>query len=216
MKEQTQKRTTEARRVSRNFRLPEAHKQAIRDVGFGSFLLLDLDSKKNSFCHELVARFNPDRASLQLPNREEIEVLSEDVHVVFGLPIGGREIKDNKWIEEDEESQIKAFAKFLNEKKVGNGRGVSRFNTTMKEMRWKNNENYNDYGVYALKHMETYMGQLDECWDIGFDPKDPDIMKKLRIEYCGKILTSPANVLQDEVIAKSKTWALEQLRHVNQ
>uniref|UniRef100_A0A803MX79 Aminotransferase-like plant mobile domain-containing protein n=1 Tax=Chenopodium quinoa TaxID=63459 RepID=A0A803MX79_CHEQI len=86
--------------------LPEAHKQAVRDVGFGSFLLLDLDSNKNSFCHELVASFNPDRDSIQLPNREEIEVLPEDVHAVFGLPIGGREIKDNKWIEEDEESQV--------------------------------------------------------------------------------------------------------------
>ncbi|XP_021773569.1 uncharacterized protein LOC110737532 [Chenopodium quinoa] len=63
--------------------LPEAHKQAVRDVGFGSFLLLDLDSNKNSFCHELVARFNPDRASLQLPNREEIEVLPEDVHALI-------------------------------------------------------------------------------------------------------------------------------------
>uniref|UniRef100_A0A803MJF9 Uncharacterized protein n=1 Tax=Chenopodium quinoa TaxID=63459 RepID=A0A803MJF9_CHEQI len=89
--------------------LPEAHKQVVRDVGFGSFLLLNLDSNKNSFCHELVARFNPDRASLQLPNREEIEVLPKDVHAVFGLPIGGREIKDNKWIEEDEESQVMYF-----------------------------------------------------------------------------------------------------------
>ncbi|WCJ19557.1 hypothetical protein M5689_001842 [Euphorbia peplus] len=83
--------------------MPESHKAAIRDIGFGGFLYLDLDTHKSSFARELVMSFDPDRCSLILHKDQEIDVSKEDVHLVYGLPLGGKEIQEFQGTDDDEE-----------------------------------------------------------------------------------------------------------------
>ncbi|KAL2900038.1 Basic form of pathogenesis-related protein 1 [Bienertia sinuspersici] len=51
------------------------------------------------------------------------------------------------------------------------------------------NDNYDDCGVYLLKHMETYHGEKDIEWENGLQLNNVDHIMKLRVEYCGKIMS---------------------------
>ena len=82
--------------------LPKSHKAAIRKIGFGGFLDLDLDAHKSVFCSKLVSSFDCDRVSLVLERNQEIEITPVDIHLVYGLPMGGEIIKEQQQ-EEDEE-----------------------------------------------------------------------------------------------------------------
>uniref|UniRef100_A0A803LH10 Uncharacterized protein n=1 Tax=Chenopodium quinoa TaxID=63459 RepID=A0A803LH10_CHEQI len=82
--------------------LPKSHKAAIRKIGFGGFLDLDLDAHKSVFCSKLVSSFDCDRVSLVLERNQEIVITPVDIHLVYGLPMGGEIIKEQQQ-EEDEE-----------------------------------------------------------------------------------------------------------------
>lgn len=117
---------------------------------------------------------------------------------------------------------------------------VNDYKTKVLNLKWRDNDNVNDCGVFCLKHMETYHGQAAAEWDIGLKPKDvwqlfylfllsvhnnigitvytnnqmlslyqDEKLKKMRVEFCGRILTDKANTLQNEVLNKSKFWAHE-------
>uniref|UniRef100_A0A803MB45 Uncharacterized protein n=1 Tax=Chenopodium quinoa TaxID=63459 RepID=A0A803MB45_CHEQI len=86
--------------------LPYQHKEAIKNLGFGGLLHLSLDAHKGSFCAELVSRFDQNRSSLVLSKGNEIPILSEDVHLVYGLAIGGVPITEPKSNDSDEECKL--------------------------------------------------------------------------------------------------------------
>ncbi|XP_021724754.1 putative pre-mRNA-splicing factor ATP-dependent RNA helicase DHX16 [Chenopodium quinoa] len=89
--------------------LSEKQKQAIRNIGFGGFLELDLPIHINSTLTEnLVTNFDTERCCLMLPKRkQEIFLEAIDVHLAYGLPLGGKRIE-----QPNDESNLK-WSKFL-------------------------------------------------------------------------------------------------------
>ena len=85
--------------------LPDIHKDAIRKIGFGGFLELDMANHNSTLAEKLVMSFDVDRNSLILPNNQELFIGPEDIHLVYGLPLGGIKIEepeeevDEEWIE---------------------------------------------------------------------------------------------------------------------
>ncbi|KAH6783648.1 hypothetical protein C2S52_008607 [Perilla frutescens var. hirtella] len=62
------------------------------------------------------------------------------------------------------------------------------------QMPWRDGANNNDCGIYAMRHMETYMGQAIKSWNCGLKKGNDRRMKCLCIKYCAAILTSDINV----------------------
>ncbi|WCJ43954.1 hypothetical protein M5689_024657 [Euphorbia peplus] len=76
--------------------LSDSHKDAIRKIGFGGFLDLDLASYPSSFAKSLVLSFDVDRLGMFFDSGEYINVNKEDVHLVYGVPLGGKVIVEPK------------------------------------------------------------------------------------------------------------------------
>ncbi|XP_021716966.1 uncharacterized protein LOC110684841 isoform X1 [Chenopodium quinoa] len=102
--DQMECRTINQRIPPKNFKnivlkdLPKYRRAATRKIGFGGFL----DSHKSMFCSKLVSSFDCDKVSLVLERNQEIEITPVDIHLVYGLPMGGEIIKEPRQ-EEDEE-----------------------------------------------------------------------------------------------------------------
>ncbi|WOG95850.1 hypothetical protein DCAR_0415179 [Daucus carota subsp. sativus] len=73
---------------------------------------------------------------------------------------------------------------------------------------WQTTDNWMDCGVYVMRHLETYMGSL-YTWKAGLraeDGKTRDLLKKLRMIYCHKILTWNGNKRRAMVMRSVATF----------
>ncbi|WCJ21162.1 hypothetical protein M5689_003340 [Euphorbia peplus] len=82
--------------------MSELRKRAIREIGFGGFLDIDLILHKFWFAEKLVDSFNVNRCSLCLNKGIQIDLCKEDFHAVYGVPCGGTEIEELEIEEGDE------------------------------------------------------------------------------------------------------------------
>lgn len=79
-------------------------------------------------------------------------------------------------------------------------------------MKWRDSSNKIDCGVFLLRHMETYEGQLLEEWQAGIPTcvkNQEKVLNRLRVEFCAKILTHNVNQLREKVIEDAKKWKME-------
>ncbi|KAD1982854.1 hypothetical protein E3N88_42070 [Mikania micrantha] len=80
------------------------------------------------------------------------------------------------------------------------------------EMPWQTEKNFVNCGIFALRHMETYMGKEMKEWkkDRGIleesSGKQHDQLLDLRYKYLSKILLSDINILHDEVTKEVKKF----------
>lgn len=68
-------------------------------------------------------------------------------------------------------------------------------------MPWRTSDNKIDCGIFAMRHLETYMG-LDK-WDCGFSVKEvaqKDQIYELRMKFLCKILLSEVNEARTSLI----------------
>lgn len=85
--------------------LSDEHKKAIENIGFGGLLHLEMGPSKSIWNDKLVRSFDMDRESIVIERNQEIEIINEDAHIVYGLPMGGEIIEepndetDEKWAE---------------------------------------------------------------------------------------------------------------------
>lgn len=73
-------------------KMSDEHKEAIRKIGFGGFLSLSMANHNSALANYIVSSSNVDRQSIVLTGSGEIFVTPEDVHLVYGVPLGGEEI----------------------------------------------------------------------------------------------------------------------------
>ncbi|MFS7973004.1 putative papain-like cysteine peptidase superfamily [Helianthus anomalus] len=74
------------------------------------------------------------------------------------------------------------------------------------EIEWATKGNSVDCGVFAMRHMETWFGEINLKWDSGFPIEHtPKIayLTRLRKKYAVKFVCSHANTLRDEVMAQA-------------
>ncbi|KMS95626.1 hypothetical protein BVRB_006370 [Beta vulgaris subsp. vulgaris] len=75
----------------------QPHKrQAIIDMGFGGLLELDMPNNDPIFSARLLSRYSVGSGSLMLRRGREIEIKDIDVHLVYGITLGGLLVDDNK------------------------------------------------------------------------------------------------------------------------
>uniref|UniRef100_A0A803N2J2 Uncharacterized protein n=1 Tax=Chenopodium quinoa TaxID=63459 RepID=A0A803N2J2_CHEQI len=70
--------------------------QAIKDMGFGGFLHLDFPHNYPEFSAQLVSNFDAVGMKIDLDRNRSLDVKVVDVHMVYGIPSGGKEIADAK------------------------------------------------------------------------------------------------------------------------
>lgn len=87
--------------------MPETHRKAIKQIGFGGLLSLDMEKHYSSLAKHIVNSFNADTYSLMLQRGMQIHISKEDVYAVYGVPLGGLEV-----VEPTDESEDN-WAKFL-------------------------------------------------------------------------------------------------------
>ncbi|WCJ31601.1 hypothetical protein M5689_013081 [Euphorbia peplus] len=105
---------------------------------------------------------------------------------------------------------LRIFALFLYGTNRASVDEMSEYSVNVVKMKWRNKDNHVDCGIYLMKHMESYEGQLESKWDIRLtkNPEDPNL-KKLRIEFARRILLSPNNLMIDTFDEQSLNWSVE-------
>lgn len=73
--------------------LSDVQKEAVKKMGFGSLLGMNLDTIPGKLNYMLVDNYDPTRNRLKVNNRW-INITKELVHDVMGLPMGGENIKE--------------------------------------------------------------------------------------------------------------------------
>ncbi|MFS7903366.1 hypothetical protein Hanom_Chr01g00023211 [Helianthus anomalus] len=74
------------------------------------------------------------------------------------------------------------------------------------EISWATIGNYEDCGIYAMRHMETWMGITEDRWDVGFPTKMAKAKKKiaqLMKKYGVKLITSEANKHREHILKEA-------------
>ncbi|KAL3653260.1 hypothetical protein CASFOL_002941 [Castilleja foliolosa] len=79
------------------------------------------------------------------------------------------------------------------------------------KMHWRDENNKVDCGVYAMRHMETYMGGSLKSWRCGLSKNNQRTMKYLRVRYAAALLGSDINVHRDRVVAEAKKYYTEKI-----
>lgn len=81
-------------------------------------------------------------------------------------------------------------------------------------MPWMDDDNKVDSGVFAMRHMETFMGQRVKDWDSGLARNSVKNLQELRVKYCKVLLTCEANILRKEILSRIADW-FKGVRHWN-
>lgn len=94
--------------------------------------------------------------------------------------------------------------------------GMSLINMSIQRlvMPWRDEENKVDSGVFAMRHMETYMGHRVKYWDNGLAENSDKTLQVLRVKYCKVLLSCDANNLSKENMSHVEA-CLKGFRHVN-
>nr|GMC92218.1 uncharacterized protein LOC109155335 [Ipomoea batatas] len=58
---------------------------------------------------------------------------------------------------------------------------------------WRDNKNKIDCGVFLMRHMETFRGQLPEHWDCGLEKENKNQLNALRVKYLTALVMSDLN-----------------------
>nr|GMD38006.1 uncharacterized protein LOC109155335 [Ipomoea batatas] len=77
------------------------------------------------------------------------------------------------------------------------------------KMSWRDNKNKVDCGVFLMRHMETFRGQLPELWDCGLEKENKDQLNVLRIKYLTALVMSDVNEHKVRNIQQAAEFGLE-------
>ncbi|MFS7933360.1 hypothetical protein Hanom_Chr04g00378811 [Helianthus anomalus] len=70
--------------------------------------------------------------------------------------------------------------------------------------------NYEDCGIYTMRHMETWMVIIEDRWEVGFPTnmaKEKTKIAKLRKKYAVKLITSEANKHRERILKEAYQYA---------
>nr|GMC46654.1 uncharacterized protein LOC109179062 [Ipomoea batatas] len=98
-----------------------------------------------------------------------------------------------------------AFSEFLMKRgHTSLAKRITKLPVELVKMNWRTADNRIDYGLYCMRHMETYMGNPQ--WKCGFTPKNPNdpYLASLRALYTSRIIMMPVNVHKANVIRNAE------------
>ncbi|CAH9084890.1 unnamed protein product [Cuscuta europaea] len=74
-------------------------------------------------------------------------------------------------------------------------------------MEWRQTKNLYDYGIFTMRHMETYQGQGLQGWNIGLKETDTKLVGMLRVKYISAILVNENNEYMQSNLVKARNFA---------
>ncbi|XP_024980935.1 uncharacterized protein LOC112517795 [Cynara cardunculus var. scolymus] len=131
--------------------------------------------------------------------------------VVFNLKNPSIVVIDNRRIEVSDDDHLLEMYDFITDilqrlmirhlNAVGHAAGKDLDETGQERLRldWQTNNNFDDCGVFTMRHMETYMGDM-KSWKTGLAPESKtqeNQIANLRVKYVAKILMNSYNVKKD-------------------
>ncbi|KAL4561566.1 hypothetical protein LXL04_033735 [Taraxacum kok-saghyz] len=108
------------------------------------------------------------------------------------------------------EELILLFCSYLRKVKHKSASQLENVEPQRLKMNWRTRGNYNDCGVFCMRHMETYMGDSSGNWSCGLhkeSAKQQQEIDYLRLKYLTNILLSGINQLRDKIIAQTEKFA---------
>nr|GMD60403.1 uncharacterized protein LOC109155335 [Ipomoea batatas] len=73
-------------------------------------------------------------------------------------------------------------------------------------MSWRDNNNKVDCGVFAMRHMETYMGKGTKGWDCGLEKENKEQLNNTRVKYLAGIVNSPINEFREDCMEDARQF----------
>ena len=76
-------------------------------------------------------------------------------------------------------------------------------------LKWSTSSNYLDCGIFAMLHMESYMGEAPSKWDCGLvaESKDQlDMLRRLIFKFATKMLLHELNVHREKMLDEAKEF----------
>ncbi|XP_057768866.1 uncharacterized protein LOC130988903 [Salvia miltiorrhiza] len=80
---------------------------------------------------------------------------------------------------------------------------VRRSKMTVVQIKWGDFKNINDTGVYMMRHMEMFMGDLSSSWTCGLAPKLKKQLNLLRVRYCASLIGWEKNQVKDAIVTSA-------------
>ncbi|XP_056689464.1 uncharacterized protein [Spinacia oleracea] len=84
-------------------KLTENQRNTIQEIGLGPLLTVNLPQNDQAFCYWLLDQYEEYSSTLYLPRGNTIRLEVDDVHIVYGLQMGGRRIIESKFDHDTEE-----------------------------------------------------------------------------------------------------------------
>ncbi|KAL6549672.1 hypothetical protein OROHE_008403 [Orobanche hederae] len=72
-------------------------------------------------------------------------------------------------------------------------------------IKWGDRHNLVDSGVYLMRHMETFMGDILTKWSCGLSSKCDKQLILLRIRYCAALINWSNNIVKDYILENADT-----------
>ncbi|KAJ8430389.1 hypothetical protein Cgig2_032128 [Carnegiea gigantea] len=95
------------------------------------------------------------------------------------------------------------FSKYLMQRGRPKAKEVKNFRTIYVKTDNQDSINLHDCGIYTMRHMETYYGNLPS-WDHGFQEEKETLLRTLRAKYAARIFLHPDDMLRDNTLRKAK------------
>nr|GMC86880.1 ulp1 protease family, C-terminal catalytic domain-containing protein [Ipomoea batatas] len=107
--------------------------------------------------------------------------------------------------------RLQAFlSTFLNGLKSSyKAKKIEKLKVKRMKMAWKDNRNKIDCGVFLMRHMETFRGQLPELWKCGLEKENKDQLNALRVKYLTTLVMSNVNKHRAQNIQQVAEFGLE-------
>ncbi|KAL6581322.1 hypothetical protein OROMI_007245 [Orobanche minor] len=72
-------------------------------------------------------------------------------------------------------------------------------------IKWGDRHNLVDSGVYLMRHIETFMGDISTKWSCGLSSKCDKQLVLLRIRYCAVLINWSNNIVKDYILENADT-----------
>ncbi|PWA88119.1 hypothetical protein CTI12_AA123170 [Artemisia annua] len=122
--------------------------------------------------------------------------LNEDQHWdIFSTEIAAQLKKEDATLSLVELKKL--FSRYLSYFKHPKHASVAKVKPRCPKLKWRTQMNHIDCGVFAMIHMESYMGQAASKWDVGLcaeSKQQKSLLKRMRFRIATKILLHEENV----------------------
>ncbi|GJW04120.1 hypothetical protein Tco_1562976 [Tanacetum coccineum] len=96
----------------------------------------------------------------------------------------------------------KLFSRYLKEQNHSSHEAVSKMRPFIPKLKWRTSNNHVDCGVFAMIHMENYVGDAAKNWEFGLCEESDEqllMLQRLRYKIATKILLHQFNAISNKM-----------------